>query len=83
MWTSKTKSKVNTTTAWWNRQATIQHISCGGVIDARWKVGVIKQIQNPEPNFLARPQRAVIEIINDMIRGQHMTPSQSVAKGNP
>ena len=82
-WTSKTKSKVNTATSRWNRQATIQHISCGGVTDARGAVGVIERIQNPKRNFLARPQRSVIQIIDDIMRGQYMTPSHSVAKGNP
>ena len=38
------KYKVNIETAWWNRQATILHISCVVVIDARWTMGFIKII---------------------------------------
>ena len=83
MWVSKTKSKVNIATVWWNHQDTIQHSSCGGVTDTRWTVGGIKRIQNPEQNLLARPQRVVMQIIDDIIRGHQMTPKQSVAKGNP
>ena len=82
LWTSKIKTKVNTSTAWWNRQATIWHSSCGGVTYTRWTVGVIKQRKNPEPDFLARPQLVVIQIINDMIRGKQITPSQIFTRVN-
>ena len=41
LWTSKTKTKVNTTTSWGNYKSKILHSSFGGVPDVRWTVGVI------------------------------------------
>ena len=45
-------------------------------------MGVIKKIETKEPTFLARPQRAVIQIIYYMVRVQQMTPEQSATHGN-
>ena len=83
LWKSKIKNKVNTAMDWWNRQATIRKISHGGVTDVRWTVGVIKRFKNQEPDFLARPYRVVIQIIDYMIRRQKIKIAQSIILGNP
>ena len=83
MWTSNIITKLNTSTAWWNRQATIRNRSCGGVIDSSNMVCAIEQRKNPEPVFLTRSQRVVIQIIDDMIRVHHMTPVQGFTQVNP
>ena len=61
---------MNIETDWWNDQGTIWHIFCGGVAEEMWEILVIELHKNPEPSFLERPQRVVIQIIDNMIRGQ-------------
>ena len=56
LWTWDIKKKMNTATDWWNRQSTIRHSSCGGVVDTMWMVRNIKQRKNLEPDFLVRHQ---------------------------
>ena len=60
----------------------IRNSSHVGVTDAEWKVGVIEQQQNAEPIFLARPHQVVIKIIEYMIKGQYIKPTQIVTQGN-
>ena len=68
---------------WCKLQATIQHSSCGGVIDAKWTLYFIELRKNPELYFLKRPQQVVIQIIDDMNRGNNMKPTHSGPQFNP